>query len=76
MLRLAYRMGGIASVQAVQQELNEIDSTSLLTLNRGEQGLETLEGVPPTLGLCEASLANAVSSSNQLRHVRGTLYPL
>jgi len=34
----------------------------------GEQGLETPgKAVPPTLGLCEASLANAVSSLDQLR---------
>ena len=59
----------IDSVQAVQQGLNEIDlGESVNAKLEDEQGLEIpRKAVPPTLGLCEASLANAVSSLDQLR---------
>ena len=56
-------------MQAVQQELNEIDlDESVNAEPEDEQELETpRKTVLPTLGLCEASLANAVSSLDRLR---------
>ncbi|OCL12691.1 hypothetical protein AOQ84DRAFT_385930 [Glonium stellatum] len=59
----------IASVQTVQQELNEIDlSNSTSAESEDERGLEKpRKATTPIYGLCEATLANAVSSLDQFR---------